>query len=110
MTSAYVRKLMESVEIEHAKHEEQARAEAQAVRDRLVPLHVRLSKCLAEIPDEVKAEGLSLEALRKMLRGAKGRGAHCAAVADSLRAMKWRRVRRWDKSEDGFRVLWFPPS
>jgi hypothetical protein len=105
---------MESVEIERARYdaqrEEQARAAAQSTRDRLIPLSVRLSKLLSQISGEVQAEGLCLETLRKMLRGAKGRGAHSGAIGDELRRMGWRRVRSWKKSENGFRALWFPPS
>jgi hypothetical protein len=114
MSNAYVRSLMESVEVERAKYEaereEQARIEAQSTRERMVPLSVRLSKLVSQISEEVQAEGLCLETLRKMLRGAKGRGAHSGAIGDELRRMGWRRVRSWKKSENGFRALWFPPS
>lgn len=114
MSSAYVRSLMESVEAKNAKYqaerEEQARIEAQATREKLVPLNVRLKRLLDTIVPEVKADGIALETLRKMLRGAKGRGAHSGAIGDELRRMGWRRVRRWGKSENGFRALWFPPS
>ena len=114
MGSAYVRKLMESVEAEHAKHqaqrEEQARAEAQAAREKLVPLDVQLTRLLDTIPPEVQTDGISLETLRKMLRGAKGRGWHCGAIGDELRRMGWRRERNWKKTENGFRAFWFPPS
>ena len=114
MQSAYVKILMESVEIERAKYEaereEQARIEAKAAREKLVPLDVRLKRLLDTIPPEVRSDGISLETLRKMLRGAKGRGAHSGAIGDELRRMGWKRVRSWRKSENGFRALWFPPS
>ena len=114
MQSAYVKILMESVEIERAKHEaqreEQARAEAKATRERLVPLDVRLKRLINSLAPEVKADGISLETLRKMLRGTKGRGARSGAVGDELRRMGWKRARSWKKSENGFRALWFPPS
>ena len=114
MQSAYVKILMESVELERAKFEaqrdEQARADAQSTREKLVPLDVRLKRLLDTLAPEVKAEGLCLETLRKMLRGAKGRGAHSGAIGDELRRMGWKRVRSWTKSENGFRALWFPPS
>jgi hypothetical protein len=114
MPSAYIRSLTAHVEAEHAKHqaqrEEQARSEAQAAREKLVPLDVRLRRLLDTIPHEVQAGGISLEPLRKMLRGAKGRGCHCGAIGDELRRMGWRRVRSWKKCENGFRAFWFPPS
>jgi hypothetical protein len=114
MSTAYIRSLMAVAETEHAKHqaqrEEQACAEAQAARERLVPLDVRLKRLLDTIPPEVQTDGISLEALRKMLRGVKGRGCHCGAIGDELRRMGWRRVRSWMKSENGFRAFWFPPS
>jgi hypothetical protein len=114
MPSAYIRSLTAHVEAEHAKHqaqrEEQARAEAQAAREKLVPLSARLKKLIDTIPPEVQTVGIPLETLRKMLRGAKGRGCHCGAIGDELRRMGWCRVRSWKNSENGFRAFWFPPS
>jgi hypothetical protein len=85
-------------------------AEAQAAREKLVPLDVRLTRLLDTIPPEVQTDGISLETLRKMLRGAKGRGWHCGAIGDELRRMGWGRERNWKKTENGFRAFWFPPS
>ena len=69
MSTAYIRSLMKSVEAEHAKRqaqrEEQARAEAQAAREKLVPLDVRLKRLLGTIQHEVQADGISLETLRE---------------------------------------------
>lgn len=97
--SAYVRSLNAMVDAARARQEaesgEKARAEAQAAREKLVPLDVRLSRLLATIPAEVQAEGLSLETVRKMLRGAKGRGAHAGEVGDALRRLGYVRERRW---------------
>ena len=59
---------------------------------------------------EVQIDGISLEALRKMLRGVKGRGCHCGAIGEELRRMGWQRERNWKKTENGFRAFWFPPS
>ena len=83
--------------------------EARAAREKLVPLDLRLRRLLDTIPPEVWRDGIALETLRKMLRGAKGRGARSGAVGDELRRMGWKRVRSWRKSENGFRALWFPP-
>jgi len=79
-------------------------------RSQRLALDVRLKRLLDTIPLEVQTDGISLEALRKMLRGAKGRGCHCGAIGDELRRMGWRRERNWKKSENGFRAFWFPPS
>jgi hypothetical protein len=79
-------------------------------RSQRLALDVRLKRLLDTIPLEVQTDGSSLEALLKMLRGAKGRGCHCGAIGDELRRMGWRRERNWKKSENGFRAFWFPPS
>jgi hypothetical protein len=113
VSTAYIRSLMAVVEAEHAnqaQREEQARAEAQAAREKLVPLDVRLKRLLDTIPPEVQTDGISLETLRKMVRGVKGRGCHCGAIGDELRKLGWRRVRSWMKSENGFRAFRFPLS
>lgn len=114
MSSAYVRGLIAMVEAEQAMHDERreqaVRAEAKAAREKLVPLEVRLSRLLDTIPPEVQAEGLSLEVLRRMLKGVGGRGAHCAALGACLRRAGYVRERRWRSDYGGFRALWYPPS
>ncbi|PPD46055.1 MAG: hypothetical protein CTY15_01305 [Methylocystis sp.] len=117
--SAYVQTLQRSAEAERARHEdareEKARAAAQAARQRLIPLDVRLAKLLAEIPFEVQGEGLSLETIRRRLRGVGGRGAQAGQVADALRRMSYTRSRCWRggrqrASTGAFSALWYPPS
>lgn len=113
MSSSYVRSLNAFVEAEHARHkarqEEKSHAEADAARQKLIPLVARLKKLLDTIPAEVQAEGLSLETVRKMLRGAKGRGAHAGEIGDALRRLGYVRERRWRTAEGGFRAKWYPP-
>lgn len=113
MTSAYIRSLEAMVKADQARHEERrrevARAEAAAAREKLIPLDARLAKLLATIPPEVQAEGLSLETLRRSLKGVGGRGAHCASLGDCLRRAGWVRERRWKAGAAGFTALWYPP-
>lgn len=81
-------------------------------RERLTPLHQRLTKLLLEIPDDLKAQGLSLESLRVQLAGRYSQTARAADVAAALRKLGWARTRCWrgDESPEGFRARWLPPS
>lgn len=114
MSTAYIRSLQAIVNADQAQGEEREReaadAEAAASREKLIPLEDRLAKLLATIPAEVQAEGMSLEALRRSLKGVGGRGAHCASLGDCLRRAGYVRDRRWRAGSGGFRALWFPPS
>jgi hypothetical protein len=106
---AYLAELNAFVERDRAQQE---RAAAEAAREKLVSLDVRLGRLLASIPPKVQAEGLSLMSLQAQLR-ARGRGhtrCHIGELGGALRRMGWRRLRRWNKSADGFCALWFPPS
>ena len=110
--SAYIRTLNASLDAGHAEYEalhaEKARVEAQAGRERLVPLNIRLKKLLESIPAEVQAEGLSLETIRTMLRGAQGRAAHAGTLGEALRRLGYGRERRWRAAEGAFKALWYP--
>lgn len=112
--TAYIRHLKALAEAESSARladiARRAREEALATREKLVPLGVRLQRLLETIPHEVQAEGLSLEALRKMLRGSQGGGAHCGELGQELRRQGWRRVRSWKSCEGGFCAKWFPPE
>lgn len=118
-TSAYVQTLQRSAEAERVRQQEEreetARVAAQAARQRLIPLDVRLVKLLAEIPLEVQAEGLSLEAMRRRLRGVSGRGAHAGQVGEALRRLGYVRSRCWRGGRQrmgtgAFSARWYPPS
>lgn len=91
----------------------QAEQTAQRIkwRERLTPLNQRLAKLLAEIPDAIKAEGLSLESLRVQLAGRYSQTARAADVAAALRKLGWTRTRCWrgDSSPEGYRATWHPP-
>jgi hypothetical protein len=87
-----------------------AEHEAQAWRERLTPLEQRVSRVLADIPDAVKAEGLSLESIRQFVVGRWRGKAHPGELGAALRKLGWKRDRRWRGDEIGFRAIWLPPT
>lgn len=112
MLKHWVTQLEARAERQRAEHkavqEEQARAEAEAARARLVTLDTRLARLLSTIPTEVQAEGLSLPALQAQLR-ARGRGhtvCQAGELGTALRRLGYVRERRW-RGGEGFRALWF---
>jgi len=111
---AYIDQLNRAVDTENRRREvqraAQAEAAANAAREMLSPLEVRVARLLAEMPPEVKGEGLSLLALQNRLRG-RGRGhsrCHVGELGDAMRRLGFRRERRWRRGMDGFKALWFP--
>jgi hypothetical protein len=91
-----------------AERDEKGRAEAEAARERLTPLHERLARLLATIPPEVQREGLSLTTLQGQLR-ARGRGhsrCHAGELGEALRRAGYVRERRWRGDAKGFCALW----
>ena len=82
-------------------------ARASSWRDSMRPLKDRLADLLTTVPDDVKANGLSLSALQVQLRGRKASKAHCGEVATALRQLGYRRVRVWKQTDtDGFNAVW----
>ncbi|MBN8438095.1 MAG: hypothetical protein J0L95_08640 [Candidatus Accumulibacter sp.] len=80
-------------------------------KERLTPLDQRLAKLLAAIPESIKAEGLSIDALRVQLAGRFAQTSRACDVAAALRKLGWTRKRCWrgDESPQGFRATWHPP-
>ncbi len=74
--------------------------------ERLTPLEDRVRKLLAEMPDEVKAEGLSLDALRRLLAGKWRGNCHPGELGAALRNLGYVRHRDWSDVEGGFRAKW----
>lgn len=75
--------------------------------ERLKPLEERLAKLLATIPPEIKSQGLSLPAIRKMLAG-KWRGkCHPGELGTALRHLGYERRRNWAAGSESFSALWF---
>ena len=112
--SAYLTKLKEAANAqqhdEDARRAEQNRLATNAARDRLVPLEVRVSRLLAEIPIDVQREGLSLVSLQAQLRprGRGHSGCHVGELGAALRRLGFRRERRWHGDAEAFQALWFP--
>jgi len=107
---AYMNRLNAELAAQQAAQEQkraqEARAVAQAARERLVPLDARIARLLAGIPPEVQAEGLSLMGLQAQLRGRWRGNAHPGEIGDALRRLGFRRERRWRGGADGFRAVW----
>jgi hypothetical protein len=75
--------------------------------ERLTPLEDRLAKLLANIPAEIKSQGLSLPALRTMLAG-KWRGkCHPGELGIALRRLGYERRRNWSDGIQSFCALWY---
>jgi hypothetical protein len=114
--SAYVNSLNTLIERERAQRQaqrdEEARADADAAREKFVPLDTRLARLLATIPPEVQAEGLAILDLQGRLR-ARGKGHYVCSISElgpALRRLGWRRVRSWSNGPEGSRTFWFPPT
>jgi hypothetical protein len=90
---------------EQARRDENARAEAEAVRVRLTPLEDRLERLLTTIPVELQREGLSLSTLQASLRGRWRGNAHPGEIGRALRRLGFERRRDW-RGADGFRAIW----
>lgn len=70
------------------------------------PLIARLRDLLATIPIEVQRAGLSLRDLQSRLKGRKGKMCDHAALGAALRSLGFRRDRRWNHQDQGFRAVW----
>jgi hypothetical protein len=105
--TAYTSRLMDLARRNQAQRTARKAAQTEAIAtERLVPLEVRLKRWLATVPEANQIEGLSLEALRQQLRGRKRGGAHTGELAMALRALGFRRVRRWGANREGFAAVW----
>ena len=114
LQSNYAANLRRSVSQAQADRDQEAanaaEVETQAWRDRLTPLETRLAKILTEIPPEIQAEGLALQALQTFLKGRWRGCAHPGELGAALRHLGWSRTRLWRGDEVGFRALWYPPA
>ena len=97
-------------ELTEAQTKSASIADAQATAqwtERLTPLEDRLAKLLANIPAEIKSQGLSLPALRTMLAG-KWRGkCHPGELGIALRRLGYERRRNWNDGSQSFCALWY---
>jgi uncharacterized protein YecE (DUF72 family) len=100
--------------LSEAQSKAKAIADQQAAREatsrwseRLTPLEERLKRLLSQMPEEMIAQGLSLDDLRRLLSG-KWRG-HChpGELGSALRKLGFSRRRSWVNNQNGFKALWF---
>ena len=92
--TAYIERLQELAAEDETARSKQKRAEAEAVRDRLTPLEIRLKRLLAKIPEEVQREGLSLRALQAQLKGRWRGNVHPGELGAALRKLGYIRRRQ----------------
>ncbi len=89
-------------------------AEVKATRvewaERLTPLEERLKKLLSDMPEEVIAQGLSLDSLRRLLAGKWRGNCHPGELGAALRKLGYVRRRNWSDAEGGFRAKWYLPA
>lgn len=77
----------------------------------LTPLVQRLKKFVESLDTEQRSKPQALEFFREGLRGRQsGRKAHAGELGACLRKINYTRRRAWNKSEGGFRALWWPPK
>ncbi len=105
--STYLEHVKSHVTASQALAAEQQAAETAKWRERLTPLEERLAKLLANIPSEIKSQGISLPAIRTMLAG-KWRGkCHPGELGIALRRLGFKRRRNWSDGSQSFSALWF---
>jgi hypothetical protein len=75
--------------------------------DRMIPLEDRVAKLLANLPDELQAQGLSLEALRRLLAGKWRGNCHPGELGAALRKLGYERRRMWSDPVNGYKAKWF---
>lgn len=80
--------------------------EATTWRELMAPLDQRLQKVLSEIPDAIKAEGLSLMAIQRLLSGRQKPKVHIGELGAAMRKLGFVRQRKWRAGAAGFRALW----
>lgn len=106
---------LERIQTEHAqrvaasaaqRHEKEQQSKARW-EERLTPLEDRLKKLLSAMPEEVIAQGLSLDSLRRLLAGKWRGNCHPGELGAALRKLGYVRRRNWSDAEGGFRAKWF---
>ena len=76
--------------------------------ERMTPLEDRVSKLLSSMPAVVVEQGLSLDALRRLLSGKWRGNCHPGELGKALRKLGFVRIRFWSKTEGGFHAKWYP--
>jgi len=75
--------------------------------ERLTPLEERLKRLLSQMPEEMVAQGLSLDELRRLLSGRWRGNCHPGELGAALRKLGFLRRRNWSDDEGGFKARWF---
>ena len=88
-----------------AEIDEKAKTTAQWT-ERLTPLEERLRRLLSQMPEEVIAQGLILDELRRLLAGKWRGNCHPGELGAALRKLGFVRRRNWSTSQGGFRASW----
>jgi hypothetical protein len=102
----YLDELKIAIEAGSKSSQQKEIKEAEKWRHALTPLEDRVKKILADIPDEIKRSGLSLNALQKMLSGRWRGHCHPGELGQALRKLGYVRVRHWSGDKSGFVALW----
>ena len=75
-------------------------------RERLTPLEDRLARLISSLPEEIKAQGLALNDLRRLLSGKWRGNCHPGELGSALRKLGYVRRRNWTVGEEGFEAKW----
>lgn len=93
--------------IRDAAREAEVRTARSEWAERLTPLEDRLKKLLSDMPEEVIAQGLSLDSLRRLLAGKWRGNCHPGELGAALRKLGYVRRRNWSDATGGFRARWY---
>ena len=93
-------------DVKAAARREAAQQAAHQWSERLTPLEERLKRLLSQMPEEMTAQGLSLDDLRRLLAGKWRGNCHPGELGTALRKLGFVRRRNWSDAEGGFRAHW----
>lgn len=103
---SYLEELQAEVKLLAEQKKNSATAAEAAWKNAMTPLEDRLAKLLNEIPESVKAEGLSLPVIQKMLKGRWRGNAHPGELGAALKKLGYQRFRCWRNTREGFKTMW----
>ena len=106
----YLEELKANLAKEQAAKQQQFDEQEQKVvatwQHAMTPLEQRLKRLLDDMPESVKANGVSLPVLQQMLKGRWRGNAHPGELGMALRKLGYLRTRSWRGDEIGFAALW----
>jgi hypothetical protein len=76
-------------------------------QERLTPLEDRLSRLLSTMPEEITAQGLVLDDIRRLLSGKWRGNCHPGELGAAFRKLGYQRRRNWSDATQSFNALWF---